>query len=103
MNSGAYIFSILVEANPPEESRQYVDTKRYGIIVFARANTEEEARPIAREAIARAGWSKPLVKEIARLDGKTRLKKFFKMNLEPAIRAAATSGYSMVVYDKPIC
>lgn len=102
LKAGSAIFSFLVEATPPEGAQNYSETKRYGLIVFVRANTDEDARPIARTAIAKVGWRFPEVKEIARLDGKTKLTKYSRMNLEGAIRAAARGGYSVVVYDEPV-
>ena len=96
------IFSFLVQATAPDQSDKYVAGKRYELIVFVREYSMDDAKPVVRQAISRAGWQFPEIREAMQVDGKTKLTKLNNLNLEDALRTAAKHGCSIVAFDKPV-
>ena len=98
MASASALFSFLIKAAAPEGTK-YIAGRRYEMIVFVRHISMDEAKSVARNVIAKLAWTFPEVMEAAQLDGQMKLKKLKDLNLEQAIRAAATNGHSVVIFD----
>lgn len=92
------LFSFLMKATAPEGTK-YVAGRRYEMIVFVRHISLEKARFVTRDVLAQLNWAFPEVIEAAQLDGKMKVGKLNSLNLEQAVRAAATAGHSIVVFE----
>ena len=74
--------------------------ERYALMVIVREHSMDGAKAVARRAISRAGWQFPEVKEAMQIDGKMKMSKLRKLDLEEPVRSAAKHGCSIVVFDR---
>jgi hypothetical protein len=93
------IYALLVEAEA-RGLRDQIDGQRYPLIVFARAQDRESAKPAALDHLLGRGWSRAVVRGVKRVG--SDLSGLADPTLEGAAALAAVEGYAIIADDEPI-
>jgi hypothetical protein len=56
---------------------------------------------VFRKTVDDVGWKFPEIQEIAKVDGKMKLRKVEQLGLDQAMRTAIKTGSAIVVFEKP--
>jgi hypothetical protein len=93
------LYALLVEAEA-HGLEDHIDGLRYPLIVFAKAQDRDSARPAVVDHLVGRGWLKAVVRGVKRVgSGSSELADPI---LDQAAALAAVEGYAIVADDEPI-